>query len=255
MVLNEFQSICPDVKAVKQVTKEHVLKFNSALLERGQSPRTAENKRMRVAAFLKFGGIDTRVVMPRLNKAERPEITTYTKVETDALLKYADDYMTVCISMALQLGLREQELMHAEFSDIQHDGTFRVQSKPEYDFVVKKQIQRDVPIPSTLIALLKTWKSTRPKASLVLGIGDDHKRVNGHLLRWAQRVGKKAGIEDVPLHKFRRTWLTALMRSGFDVATCQRFAAHKDLASTMRYLNALKASEPATRGRIDSIQW
>jgi integrase len=86
----------------------------------------------------------------------------YTKAEVDRLLEHADEYMKIAITMGLQLGLREQELQHAEFSDIDHDHkTFRVRSKPQYKFKVKDSEERDVPIPSALLAMLDAWCKTR----------------------------------------------------------------------------------------------
>src|SRR5580704_9230692 len=48
---------------------------------------------------------------------------------------------------ALKLGLRDQEVQFAEFTDISCDeSVFRVRSKPKFDFTVKDYEERDIPI-------------------------------------------------------------------------------------------------------------
>ena len=205
--------------------------------------------------FLKFAGHDIKLSKDDRPKFEKTLPTIYTKVETDALMEHADDYMRVVISLGLKLGLREQEIEFSEWSDIdwQHK-TFRVQSKPLLKFKVKDSEQRDIPMRSELIDLLKDWRKHRLKSKLILGIGKHHDRPNGHLLRWLQRVGRKARITtDVSTHKMRRTFLTTLLRGGIDLRTAQAFAGHSDLASTMRYLTPASAKE--MQNKMDSIEF
>jgi integrase len=68
--------------------------------------------------------------------------------------------------------------------------------------------------------------------------------------RW-QGVVPEVG--SLTLHRFRRTYITMLLRSGLDLATVQRYAGHSDLASTMRYLRPESAVE--TQDRISAIVW
>ena len=57
----------------------------------------------------------------------------------------------ILLLLALKLGLREQELMHAEFTDLDvHERIFRVQGKTKWGFKVKDKEQRDVPIPDNI---------------------------------------------------------------------------------------------------------
>jgi integrase len=257
VVLNEFRELLPTVKTVRGIAKEHLTQFSEKLRDPEripkQSPRTISNKYNRLRSFLKFAGHDVKLSKDDRPKYDKKLPTTYTKAETQALLQHADDYMRVAITMGLHLGLREQELMHAEFSDIHRDDkTFRVCSKPAYGFKVKDSEERDVPISSALFALLDEWQHKRKHDGLILGIGTEHDRPNGHLLRWLQRVAKKAHVQDASLHKMRRSWLTALVRSkAVDLRTAQDFAGHSDLASTMRYLKPASAAE--MQHKIDSI--
>jgi integrase len=253
VVLNEFMATLPTVKTVRGISKEHLSQFVTALHERGQSDRTVSNKYNRVRSFLKFAEHDIKLSKDDRPKYEKKLPTVYTKAEVTALMTHADQYMKIALTMGMQLGLREQELMHAEFSDIDHDHkTFRVRSKPQYEFKVKDSEERDVPIPSALLALLDKWQTKRKRTNLILGIGKEYKVPNGHLLRWLQRVAKNARVEDATLHKMRRYYVTTLLRSGaVDLRTVQAFAGHSDLASTMRYLKPASAQE--LQSKLDTI--
>lgn len=252
-VLNEFATICP-VESVKLIRLEHLSAFCAALHERGQSDRTVSNKYNRLRSFLKFAGRDIKLSKDDRPKFEKKLPTIYTKEETDSLLANADEYMQVAISLGLRLGLREQEMMHAEWGDVDRaHKVFRVQSKPHYGFTVKDKEQREVPIPTAVLTLLSTWHKKRPNTTLILGIGKKHDRANGHLLRWLQRVAKHAGIADATLHRLRRTYMTTLLRNGVDIRSAQAFAGHSDLQSTMRYLTPASAKE--MQEKIDAIQF
>jgi len=54
-------------------------------------------------------------------------------------------------------------------------------------------------------------------------------------------------------HKFRRTYITTLLRNGIDLRTVQAYAGHKDSASTMRYLRPASAQE--AQDKLNAIQW
>jgi integrase len=76
--------------------------------------------------------------------------------------------------------------------------------------------------------------------------------VNGHLLRGLQNIAKKAGVEDVTLHKLRRTYISTLVESNkVSVRTAMALAGHSDLASTMRYLRPTTGA--TLRDAIDTI--
>jgi integrase len=266
VVLKEFVPLC-NVTYVKGITREMILDFHAKLRRRGLSERTIANKHERVKAFLKFCGVDTKF-MPPVPKYEQKLPTIYTPDEIKAIRGVADDYMKLVIDLALKLGLREQELMFAEWSDIDdHHAAFRVQGKPGRGFSVKDSEQREITIPDDLLASLKAWHEKRPKSTLILGTKSD--TPNTHLLRTLKRLAKKAGLScghcagckgklaecrEWSLHKFRRTCLTKLLRSGTaDARTVQSIAGHSDLNTTLRYLKPASAAE--MRSKMNLINW
>lgn len=72
-------------------------------------------------------------------------------------------------NLALKLGLRDQEVQFAEFTDISgHESVFRVRSKLKYEFTVKDYEQRDIPIPTDFLGELKVWKQAHPDQNLIV---------------------------------------------------------------------------------------
>jgi integrase len=138
-------------------------------------------------------------------------------------------------------------------------------------FRVKDSEQRELLLPDDLVVELKVWQESRPGKMLVLGTVND--RPNSVLLVSLKQLAEKAklscgrcegcarlkepgyrgGCMEFTLHRFRRTYLTALLRSGVDVRTVQRLAGHSDLESTLRYLRP--ASGPELQAKINAVQW
>jgi integrase len=265
VTLNEFIPLC-NVTYVRGITREMVLDYHQMLRKKGLSERTIHNKHTRVKSFLKFCKVDTSFMPP----APRYEVklpTIYTPSEIKSIRDAADPYMRLAINMSLQLGLREQELIYSEWSDIDwHHLEFKVQGKASYGFAVKDMEQRAIPIPAELATDLKAWKAGHPKRTLILGTKTA--KPNGHLLRTLKRLAKRAGLncgrcdgckgqlgecQEWTLHRFRRTYLTTLLRQGIDARTVQAFAGHSELTTTLRYLKPASARE--MQAKINAVKW
>jgi site-specific recombinase XerD len=63
-------------------------------------------------------------------------------------------------------------------------------------------------------------------------------KIEGHFLRIAKGVAKRAGLDPrtVWLHKFRDTFATWSLRCGVDIRTVQHWLGHADMSMTQRYL-------------------
>ena len=256
---------------VDEIKKEDFYKFHSALRKRGCVPRTLSNKHARIVSWLRFAGIDKANIPPK-PKYEEALPTIYEPEQYRALLEAADPHTKMCILLALKAGLRDKELRHLEFRDINFtNNTLLVRGKPEWGFKVKDSEQRELPLPDDLMAELTAWRESRPGTKLVLGTRRD--TPSSVLLEDVKRLAEKAGLScgrcdgcarlkepgyrggcmEFTLHRFRRTYLTALLRSGVDVRTVQRLAGHSDLESTLRYLRP--ASGPELQAKINAVVW
>jgi integrase len=271
-VLYEFLPFCKagdrrSVTFTKAITREMMLAYHKSLRAKKQSDRTVHNKDFRIRAWLKWCDIDTSFLPPRPRYEKSvPEI--YTPGEIKAILAAADDYMGIVLRLALMLGLREQEIMHAEFADVDfHYATFRVQGKTrkKYKFSVKDYEQRDIPVPTEFLQLLSAWKETR--AGKVLIVGNDDDKPQRHLLRRLKTLARKAGLncglcdgckaehqqcERWFLHKYRATFCTRMLRAT-DPRTVMKLAGHSNLETTLAYLAAASGEE--MQAAANSVKW
>lgn len=264
-VTSEFIDVCRKT-FVDEVTREDIFRFHKALRERDCSDRTVANKHARLKSFLRFAGVDPAIIPPK-PKYEQTLPTIYTTDEIRGILEAADPYMRLVIEMGLKLGLREQELMYAEWTDLDwQESAFRVQGKRFWDFRVKDSEQREIPCPEDLLESLRAWREKHAKSRLILGTTSDSP--NSHFLRSLKRLAKRAGLncgkcdgcgsklnecQGWTLHKLRRTYCTTLLRNGVDLKTVQHYMGHADLASTMRYLRPAVGKE--SQQRINAIRW
>ena len=204
---------------VDEVTRGDILHFHSALRKRRCGDRTVANKHMRLASWLRFAGADRSIIPPKPRYEEKLP-TTYSSDEISSILGGADPYMSLVIGLALKCGLRDQEMVHLEWADIDfRTRVLRVRGKEKYRFRVKDSEQREVPVPASLVKELKAHRAAFPKNSLVLGTRSN--QPNRKLLRLLNRRARQARLncgrcrgcselnrecEEWNLHKFRRTY-------------------------------------------------
>ena len=177
---------------VDQVDRDDIFRFHEALRDRKCAERTVSNKHTRLASWLRFAGID-KAMLPPVPRYEEKLPTVYASEQTRALLEAADPYMRVCILLGMKCGLRDQEMMHLEFRDINwNDKTLRVQSKQQWGFLPKTWEQREIPVPDNMLAELAAWQNSREGQPLVLGT--KYHKPNTKLLRTLKRLAYKAGL-------------------------------------------------------------
>lgn len=268
LVSSEFIDLMRKKKKafLDEIDRDDIFNFHTTLRKRGCGDRTVANKHMRLASWLRNAGMDPKQIPP-MPRYEQTLPDMYSSEQTRALLAAADSYMRICVLLALKCGLRDQELRHVEFRDINWDSrTLRVRAKPQWDFTVKTWEQREVPVPNDVLDALRSWQDERPGQTLILGT--KNQKPNTKLLRTLKHLAKRAGLncgrcdgclerkecEEITLHKFRRTCITKWLRGlDGDVRTTQSYAGHKDMASTMRYLSPQSA--PEAQAKVNAIEW
>jgi len=255
LVTGEFMRVIHKAY-LDEVTRDDVFRFHESLRKRGCGERTVANKHQRLISWLRFSGFDTSILPPK-PRYEEELPTIYTLDEISTLLANAGQKMTIVIRMGYLLGLRDQELQHAEFRDINWaENTHRVRGKPKWGFKPKTWEQRDIPLFEGLGPELKAWQEQHPGQSLILGTAGG--MPDSKMLRALKRLAKRSKLncgrcdgckgrnrecKEFTLHKLRRTFITAMLRNGFDLRTVQSWAGHRDIKSTMRYLRPASARE------------
>jgi len=247
---------------VEEIDKRDLLEFGKYLREeKEQAPVTVCNKFGIIVSFLKAQGVKTSGPDGLLKssdwpKATLPEPEIYEQDELDKLFAACDPEERLWFEFFLMTGMRDQEVMHTYWSDINFtDHTARVSHKQDRKWTPKAYKARTIPIPEKLIKSLLALNPSRSK--LVKGCnlvfptsGCKPKR---DFLDCLKAVAKRAGLDPDMcwLHKFRATFATRCLCSGVDLRTVQEYLGHSDMESTMRYLKPNRSQ--AVRDRMNEI--
>ena len=250
--LNYFTESCPKLY-VEDIERRDMLKFAAFLRdEKEQAPRSVHNKFENVMSFLKAQGVRGLVGKndwPRYTE-EEPEV--YEQAELDTLFAACDAKERLWFEFFLMTGMREQEVMHVYWSDVNlKANTVKVTHKPDRGWTPKAYKEREIPIPEKLVASLQAAKATHAKTCpLVFPTAGCRPKLN--FLDDLKSVAERAGLspENFWLHKFRATFATWHLWSGVDLRTVQQWLGHSDMESTMRYLKPSRSQ--ATKDKVNA---
>jgi len=137
-----FQASCPKMN-LEDIERKDLLKYAAFLRdEKEQSARSCWNKFSNVMTFLKaqgIRGIAMKNDWPRFVE-EEPEI--YDKEELETLFAVCDTEERLWFEFFLMTGMREQEVMHTEWPDVNLTAnTVRVSHKPERGWTPKAYVR------------------------------------------------------------------------------------------------------------------
>ena len=251
--LNYFTESCRRLY-LHEIERHDLLKFSGFLRDqKKQSPRSVYNKFETVMTFLKANGIRGLVGKndrPRYTE-EEPEI--YEQEELDKVFKACNEEERLWFEFFLMTGMREQEVMHTYWSDVNFAAsTVRVSHKPDRGWTPKAYKEREIPIPAKLAKKLKAWKSKSDKTcGLVFPTSGCNPKLD--FLDCLKVCGESAKLDkdDFWLHKFRSTFATRCLWAGVDLRTVQQWLGHSDMESTMRYLKPSR--NQAVRDKVNDI--
>ena len=267
--LTEFAKGCRK-QSVDQIDREDVKEYIRQMVRRKLKPKTIENRLTTLKAFLRKHGQDGKVVQ----KADAPRVHhklphIYTRAQVGELLAASNHEDRLIWEVFLAAGLREQELSHLGWEDVLFEvGMLHLHAKPDLKFTLKDREERQIPLPSELLARLRTRRAARHKDRLVFPTADG--KPEGHLLRRLKDVAYRAGLNcglcinragrscstkavcsKWQLHLFRRTAATRWHEAGLSVPTVQNLLGHSDVETTMAYLTGQDLSSKELRANLD----
>jgi integrase/recombinase XerD len=181
------------VQFVEDIDAATLKHFQDITLKEGYAAKTLENRLVTVADFLKHAGSTVR---PKWNEGPTPQQDpprAYSDTELRKLFAAFDADEQVIFRFFLGSGCREQEVSHAEWSDIDWQRhTYTVKAKPRWKFTPKSHEARTIPLPAELVTMLKAWqKKADPDCTLIFP--NSRCRPNGHFLRYLKAAAKQPG--------------------------------------------------------------
>lgn len=221
---------------IKDVTVYHLRSFLMSEKDRGISPGTIEGKRSVYSTF--FGwlheeGLIRKNPASNLATVKQPKEIKhpFSAVEIKKLKDAATNPReSALIEFFLATGCRVSEVCSVNRSDID----FKRQS-----LIVtgKGAKQRTVYLDDVTCMVLQNYLKTRKDFSpaLFVGQGTDRMAADG-LRRVLNKIAKRAGVENVHPHRFRRTLATNLIDHGMSIQEVAAILGHDKLDTTMRYV-------------------
>lgn len=256
LVLHKFRDTCGK-RYLQEINRDDCLGFMRHLYSIGNEARTVFNRMGIVQQLLKLHGI-TGLLKPR----DKPKFVSnvremYQPEELEALLKACSPDERVLYMFFLLTGERDKEVRYTTWSDIDfRRKCVRVTAKKHLGFKPKDKEEREIPVPSLLLAALKEYKVRQagPNPNDLIfptSQGRPDKKFENKLKRIARRGKLNCGhcqskhgnkCSEGPhcskwyLHKFRHTFATTNLEHGVSIRTLQEWLGHSDLESTMVYL-------------------
>jgi integrase/recombinase XerD len=189
----------------------------------------------------------------KLGFTEKP-VEAYTKEQLNALFAVCDPEERLIFSFFVNSGCRKSEVANTEVADLDFKrNLLHVQGKPHRRFRLKGKEDRFVPLPASLMKLLKKHCGDKKQNDLLFP-NPETGGVETHFLRQLQSIAKRAKlpVSDWTLHTFRRTFATIHHEdNGVSVNTLKTWLGHKDIETTMRYLESANASSAHVRDTVD----
>jgi integrase len=225
--LEQFAKFCGKVY-VEEITRTDLIEYRNHLLDSGKAQVTALNKLMSITTWLKKNTVVSIVGLLKTEdwpKKPDTEPNPYTDKEQAAMMEAATDDERLLLRFFLGTGMREQEVAHAELSDIK-DSYIQVQAKPQYGWSPKTDAgTRKIPLGDALLADLKKHCSGG-----LLFPNTNTGRPEGHYLRIIKKIAERAGVAGAGCHRFRDTFATEQVRARvLDLRDIAKIMGHENM--------------------------
>ena len=293
------------VRFLDEIDVDVLRKFMRAMEDEGYSNKTIKDEINIVTFLLKKNGVTARLPGDEIPVVEEEPAATYSdeelkklftaidKISTGTTKKRANaeivagrEYSGLGFGQAarykffLGTAARDKEVTYAAWSDIDFDKkTYNIRGKKDVGFVVKNHEARLVPIPDSLIDLLRARKKNAPHDRWIF-VNEDGKPDN-HFLRKLKVIALRAGLncgqckstvtkgryekkhevsvtcktdpvcEHWLLHRFRKTGATRWQANNIPVRTIQHWLGHKNLETTQIYLGIANNADTVLRSNIN----
>lgn len=206
--------------------------------ERGLSNSSLETTRAQLSAFFQWLADDEVIPKNPIAKIKPIKVpkeirTAFSDVEMDALRSACKTVRErALVEFLVSTGLRVSELTGMKIEDVNFD-TLSVH-------VVNGKGDKERMTYATQVAAkhLISYLRGRKKESEMLFCNRNGGRISTTLIqRVLKQLGKRAGVDDVHPHRFRRTFATNLSKRGMEIQEIQKLLGHSNVNTTMIYVN------------------
>lgn len=206
--------------------------------ERGLSNSSLETTRAQLSAFFQWLADDEVIPKNPIAKIKPIKVpkeirTAFSDVEMDALRSACKTVRErALVEFLVSTGLRVSELTGTKIEDVNFD-TLSVH-------VVSGKGDKDRMTYTAQVAAkhLISYLRGRKKESEMLFCNRDGGRISTTLIqRVLKQLGKRAGVDGVHPHRFRRTFATNLSKRGMEIQEIQKLLGHSNVNTTMIYVN------------------
>jgi integrase/recombinase XerD len=152
---------------VTDLERKDLLDLAAALRKSGMSPRTVRNRVDSIQVFLHHFALPSLLQGKDLPRYTEKKTLAFSREEISALLAHADRDEADWIQFFLATGVRDQEAAYACWSDVNFDvKTFTVREHLDLGFRPKGRGQGSIPIPESLVTLLRKRRYRAPRPSV-----------------------------------------------------------------------------------------
>jgi integrase len=140
------------------------------------------------------------------------------------------DHLNPLVRLALHTGCRRGELLALRWSDVNLAGA-NLTVRADY---AKSELSREIPLNTTILDILKTWKPAGAQPDDYVFPGDGGEPMQDIKTAFL-RVLKAAKITGFRFHDLRHSFASKLVQAGVDLNTTRELLGHADLTMTLRY--------------------
>jgi integrase/recombinase XerD len=246
-VLNEFSKGCAK-QFVDEIGIDDLKTYVDQMRKTGLADRTIDNRLTYVGVFLHASGVSKEVKLHQ--RYTEKIVEAYSREELDLFFESCDEEEWGLFQFFLCTGMRDQEVAHAEYKDVNFQHGF-ITVKEKDDWTTKGRKERRIPIPDHLIRTLEIRRRKYQDAKLIFpnGVGEPDQ----HFLRTLKAAAKRANLPgEWILHKFRKSFATWHHEAGVSPRTIQAWLGHESLETTLLYLAIADVQSERTRRQVNS---
>ena len=222
--------------STREITVYHLRTYLSREKERGLSDRTLEGLRQIMSSYFNWLQRENLIqVNPVANlgtiRYQKKLKTTYSEVDIEKLkLLCGNKRDRAIISFLNSTGCRISEMVNLDRSDVDLNAL-------ECTVLGKGNKERTVYLSPIAGLAIGDYLAERADDLPALFVGRGSKRLTPCGVRYMlNNLAKKAGVEHVHPHKFRRTLATDLIRHGMPIQEVAAILGHDKLDTTMQYV-------------------